>query len=191
MHEGIETSAASSGNPEVAAFDVVLYPHRSLGRKGFIIVMALISGVSFITGLLFYLKGAWPVAGFVGLDVVLIYVAFKLNYRDARRFETLRLGDDGLIVRRSRPGGKVTTWRFEPFWVRVDVEQPLRPQSRLVLSSHGNRLALGGFLTLKERLDLAEALRRALDDWRAKLVGRDAPKHAQVSGGADGGVASS
>ena len=46
-------------------FSAVLLPHRSLGRKGFVILMSVISGASFLTGLAFYLRGAWPVMGFL------------------------------------------------------------------------------------------------------------------------------
>ena len=31
--------------------------------------MGVISAVSFLTGIAFYMKGAWPVLGFFGLDV--------------------------------------------------------------------------------------------------------------------------
>ncbi len=58
-------------------FRAVLTPHRSLGPKGFLILMTALSVVSFIAGMAFYLSGAWPVLGFFGLDVVLVYVAFK------------------------------------------------------------------------------------------------------------------
>jgi len=77
-------------SPE-AHFSAVLLPHRSLGRKGFIILMGVISLVSFITGIAFYMQGAWPVLGFFGLDVLLIYGAFRLNYRAARLRETIEL----------------------------------------------------------------------------------------------------
>src|SRR4026209_2898607 len=69
-------------------FSAVLTPHRSLGPKGFMVLMGAVCAVSFGTGLLFYLLGAWPVIGFMGLDVALIYIAFRLNYRPARLSQT-------------------------------------------------------------------------------------------------------
>ena len=56
-----------------------------------IILMAVFGGVSFITGIAFLLKGAWPVFGFFGLDVALLYIAFRLNYRSGRLYETVDL----------------------------------------------------------------------------------------------------
>ena len=65
----------------------MLTPHRSLGPTGFLILMAVLGGVSFAAGIVFLLVGAWPVFGFFGLDVLLIYCAFRLNYRAARAYE--------------------------------------------------------------------------------------------------------
>ena len=85
------------------AFRAVLYPHRSLGPTGFLILMSAIGGVSFVTGMAFLLKGAWPVFGFFGLDVALIYAAFKLNYRSGRLYETVELTPEALTVTRVHP----------------------------------------------------------------------------------------
>ena len=84
-------------------FSAVLLPHRSLGRKGFIVLMGVISVVSFLTGIAFYMKGAWPVLGFFGLDILLVYGAFRLNYRAARVYETVELSDSELKVTRVYP----------------------------------------------------------------------------------------
>ena len=65
---------------EPTIFSATLTPHRSLGRVGFLVLMLLFGGVSFVTGMLFLVIGAWPVLGFFGLDVLLLYWAFRLNY---------------------------------------------------------------------------------------------------------------
>ena len=76
---------------ERKAFHAVLMPHRSLGPTGFLVLMAASTGIAFVTGMIFLLAGAWPVLGFLGLDVLLIYAAFKLNYRSGRLYETVDL----------------------------------------------------------------------------------------------------
>ena len=55
----------------------MLTPHRSLSPTGFLIFMAVLGGISFVTGMVFLLAGAWPVFGFLGLDVLLVYWAFR------------------------------------------------------------------------------------------------------------------
>jgi uncharacterized membrane protein len=155
--------------PPAAAplFDVVLYPHRSLNPMGFGILMGCVAAVSFAAGLLFFLVGAWPVVGFLGLDVLLIYGAFKLSFRAARLTETIALTEEELLVRRVSPRGRVRTWTFQPFWVRVALDEDAGRDSRLVLSSHGRQVALGDFLMHDERVALARDLRSALAPLKA------------------------
>src|SRR5262245_10969759 len=62
---------------EATLFSAVITPHRSLSRSGFLLVMLLIGGVSFVGGIVFYAIGAWPIVGFLGLDVLLLYWAFR------------------------------------------------------------------------------------------------------------------
>ena len=149
-----------------ARFDVVLYPNRSLGATGFAVLMAAIVLVSVAIGAGFMMVGAWPVTGFLGLDVLLLYLAFRWNYREARRAEFVRLDRDGLSVRRLEPDGRAQSWHFEPYWVRVSLEQVGRHDRRLVLRSHGRQVVIGAFLTQDERLELARALEAALQDHR-------------------------
>ncbi|MGH6896330.1 MAG: DUF2244 domain-containing protein [Geminicoccaceae bacterium] len=145
-----------------APFDAVLYPNRSLGLPGFYLLMGGIVLVSAALGAAFVFAGAWPVTGFLGLDVLLLYLAFRWNYRAGRCAELIRLDRDGLCVRQVRPDGRTRAWRFEPHWVRVSLDDPPRHDSQLVLSSHGRALAIGAFLTAEERTEVAKALRAAL-----------------------------
>jgi len=159
------TSAPGSQGGEVL-FDAVLYPHRSLDETGFLILMLAIGTVSFIIGMVFMLAGAWPVLGFFGLDVVLIYVAFRLNYRDARSFETLRLTRHLLTLEKVSPSGRRQNWRFQPYWLKIRVENTPRRGAALALASHGQEVGFAAFLTDGERLSLAEALKAALGKMR-------------------------
>jgi uncharacterized membrane protein len=138
-------------------FDARLTPHRSLPERGFVILMAAICVVSFTAGLVFFLVGAWPVIGFLGLDVVLIYVAFRVNYRRGTMYETLRLTPGSLTIDRVNHWGERRQWRFQPHWLQVLIDDPPRHDSQLVLRSHGESLAIGGFLTDEERARLTAA----------------------------------
>ena len=151
---------------EAPAFEAVLYPNQPLGRAGFIAVMLGVSSACVTLGIGFMLAGAWPVAGFLGLDILLVYLAFRHCQRVSQRRELIRLDPSGLHVRRIGPDGAATDWRFEPHWVRVQMDDPPRRDSLLTLVSHGRRLAIGLFLTPEERLDLARALEAALHPYR-------------------------
>jgi uncharacterized membrane protein len=152
-------------------FDVVLTPHRSLSPSGFAILMAAVIGIAFVGGIVFLMRGAWPVAGFGVIEVGLFYLMFRLNYRSARMHERVRLTDDALEVERHEVGGRVRRWSFQPYWLQVDIADPPEPDSRLLLRSHGKSLAIGAFLSPDERLDLAKALRAELARLREGRAG--------------------
>ena len=109
----------TAGRQEPESFRAVLTPYRSLGATGFLILMSAIGLVSFVMGVAFLLLGAWPVMGFFGLDALLIYVAFRLNYRSGRVFETVELTPDLLTLTRVEPSGARARFEFNPYWVRV------------------------------------------------------------------------
>lgn len=161
------TADAPCAPTQLGGFDAVLYPNRSLGSRGFAVLMLAIVLVSGAIGAGFALAGAWPVTGFLGLDVLLLYLAFRWNQREGRRAELIQLGPEGLTIRRIEPDGQQREWCFEPHWVRVTIDDPVRPDSQLVLSSHGRRLAIGAFLGAEERAEVARALQSALHARRA------------------------
>jgi uncharacterized membrane protein len=153
---------ANTAIQEPSRFSAVLTPHRSLGPKGFMVLMAAVCLVSFGTGLFFYLLGAWPVIGFMGLDVALIYAAFRFNFRALRLYETVDLTQDALTVTRVAPSGRSQSWSFNPYWVRLSVVPRIGRSSELSIASHGQRLVFASFLTDEEREDFASALSSAL-----------------------------
>jgi len=154
---------AHGGEPTI--FSAIITPHRSLSRTGFLVVMGLVGGVSFSSGLFFFLLGAWPVVGFMGLDVLLVYWAFRINYRAAAAFEQITVTSSELRVRRVTHRGQVTEWTLNPVWTRLDREtHEDYGLLRLFLVSHGDKLAVAGFLSPKERERFATALSAALGE---------------------------
>ncbi len=161
-------SDAADDTPYI--FSAVLLPHRSLSRKGFILLMALLGIVCFVCGVLFAAMGAWPVFGFFGLDILLIYIAFRLNYRAGRMFEQVNLGPNELKVTRVHPSGKAESWSFNPYWVRLQLEEHENSADELSLTSHGRKLIFGAFLSDGEKRDFAGALNEALTMRRSPAV---------------------
>lgn len=143
-------------------FRAILLPHRSLGRKGFIILMSALSAVCFVTGMVFYMIGAWPIMGLLGLDVLLIYIAFQANYRAAKLHELIELTAGELKLTRVYPSGRSRSWTFNPYWVRLELEEHETQADRLYLRSHGNVLTFGSFLSDEEKRGFADALEQAL-----------------------------
>src|SRR5689334_24455919 len=100
----------TDGNAEATEptlFSAVLTAHRSLGDVGFIVLMSLLSAFSFAGGIVFFLIGAWPVVGFFGLDVLLVYLAFRASYRAATAYEAVTMTSTELRVRKVTHRGAI------------------------------------------------------------------------------------
>jgi uncharacterized membrane protein len=159
--------AADNALDEPTLFSAVLTPHRSLGRTGFLVVMLLIGGISFAAGLVFFIAGAWPVVGFLGLDVLLVYAAFKVSYRTAAAYEHVTMTPSALTVRKVSHRGQVAEWTLNPVWVRLQREIHAEfGIERLFLVSHGRRLPVATFLGPREKATFATALSAALGEAR-------------------------
>ena len=153
-----------AGGPEPRIFSARLTPHRSLNRSGFLAVMLFLSVVSFAAGLVFLMMGAWPVFGFFGLDVLLVWLAFKANFRAARASEEIVVTPSELRVKRTSARGHVAEWTFNPLWVRLDqeVDEDFGIE-HLYLISRGRRLLIAGFLGPEEKASFYNGLVEALN----------------------------
>jgi uncharacterized membrane protein len=152
-----------TGAAEPVLFSAQLTPHRSLSRTGFVLVMTFLSVISFATGIAFLMMGAWPVFGFLGLDVLAIYIAFKINFGRARAREEITVTLSELRVRRVSHRGHVVEWVLNPLWVRLDeVVHEEFGTERIYLISRGRRVSVGSFLGAEEKASFAKALRAGL-----------------------------
>ena len=160
-----ETHTGNDPAAEPTLFSAIITPHRSLSGTGFLLVMTLVGTLSFIGGMFFFLLGAWPVIGFMGLDVLLVYWAFRANYRAAAAFEEVTVTPSELRLRRVSHRGKVAEWKLNPVWTQLDRETHEDfGLLKLFLVSRGRRLAIAAFLSPKEKESFAAALSAALGE---------------------------
>jgi len=150
---------------EPTLFSALVTPHRSLGNTGFVVLMSVVAVVSFAGGVFFSMLGAWPVAGFFGLDALLIYWAFRVNYRRAAAYEEVTVTASELRVRQVTHKGKTSEWTMNPLWTQVQRETHEDfGLLRLFLVSRGLRLLVARFLAPQEREQFADALSAALGE---------------------------
>lgn len=148
---------------EPVLLSAVLTPHRSLSRSGFIVLMCFFGFVSFVAGIAFLVIGAWPVLGFFGLDVLILYWAFRINFRRAAAYEEIRVTPTSLHIRRVSHRGHQMEWTLNPLWVQLEtVEHEDYGTERLYLASRGNRISIGRFLGPDEKASFAKVLNAAL-----------------------------
>lgn len=163
MTLGKPDSGSAAAAAEQPVFDAVITPHRSLGQDGFRTVMTLVCLVSVVASVPFMVLGAWPVAGFFGLDILALFIAFKVNFNAARAFERIVVTPLEVLLRKVSHRGKEAVWRSNPAWTRLEREQDEDyGLLQLSLVSRGRRTAIASALSPPEREGFAQALNAAL-----------------------------
>lgn len=160
-----EILGAAPGN--LPLLSARLTPHRSLTRRNFRVLMVIFSGASFVWTLPFVLLGAWPVAGFMGIDVAIFYFAFRANFRAACAYEDIEVTFFELTLAKVSSRGQRAEWRFNTAFVRLEqeVHEEFGAQ-RLALVSRGHAVEIAAFLGPADKADFAAGLSRALADAR-------------------------
>lgn len=148
---------------EPTLYAATLRPYRSLSPTGFLVMMAVLAGVSFAAGTAFLMMGAWPIFGFFGLDVGLVYLAFRASYRSARAYEDIDMTRSRLLVRQVSARGEARDNVANPRWVRLETTRDEDyGMTRLALISRGVPLVVGAFLAPRQREEVAHGLAAAL-----------------------------
>jgi uncharacterized membrane protein len=155
-----------SAHETTPAFEAVIHPYRSLGPVGFRLLLGALIFANAVVAIFTLSYGAWPIAGFLGLDVLAVYVAFRLSYAQARAFERVVINGDALIVERVDRKGRKREWRFPSYWASVWFEGD-EDEGRVTVRSHGRSLEVGAYLAPFERKSFADALRQALRELKA------------------------
>lgn len=144
-------------------FAARITPHRSLGQEGFRLVMTLVCLASVVSSIPFIVAGAWPVATFFGLDVVALYIAFRINFRDARGFEEVAVSPVKVVLAKVTPKGERAEWRFDTIFTKLERQDDEDyGLMRLNLVSRGQSVPVAQALSPGERASFHDALARAL-----------------------------
>ena len=152
---------------EAPLFSARLDPHRSMTVRGSAIVIGAYALLSALFSLPFFLIGAWPIVGFLGLDVALLYFAFRANFRAAKAYEHFRLTYFELQFARVSAAGLKREWRFAPAWVRLErVEHEEFGVQRLSLHNRGRRWDIAKFLGPDQKAEFATRFTSALAEAR-------------------------
>jgi uncharacterized membrane protein len=151
---------------EPVLFEAVIVPHRSLSPRGLWLLIGAICTLSLMTTGLFWWLGAWPIAGFNGVEITTALLLMRYNARAIRAKELILLTASTLRIVRTGRDGTQSEREVPPAWLRVELQDRPGRVPGLFLASHGAREEVGASLGEPEKRDLARALREALDRWR-------------------------
>lgn len=152
-------------------FRATLRPNPPMGVVALKLVLAVVIVINLAFAIFFVSRGAWPITPFMGADVAFLGWAFHASRVAARRREEVQVTRNSLSLDRFPPRGSSTHIEFNPYWVKVELEEPPRSASRLTLRSHGQIEQIGTFLPPAERRTVAQALRAAM--WMARETAVD------------------
>ena len=153
-------AATKAAGAETVLFAAELRPNRSSTRravKWLAIAMALCMAP---VALGFSLLGAWPVFGFMGLELVALVLLLGFNLRRTGVVERVQVTDRRVHLERINHWGRREAWSFPRHWARVKLVGSDDRDCRLEVRSHGRVVALGGFLTADERREVWAAMNR-------------------------------
>ena len=154
---------------KTASSRLVIWPYRSLSPKAFKIIMIILAGLMFTMGLVFFLLGAWPVIGFMGLELLVVWLAFKMNYKAAKRQEKLLADKKTFRIERVSPDGEVDVDELPSPWLKakldpaMDLDDSDRRQLKIIVSTHGKSAEIGAFLHPAEKKALLPEINKMID----------------------------
>ncbi|MEZ6029257.1 MAG: DUF2244 domain-containing protein [Hyphomonadaceae bacterium] len=150
----------------IVYLDAVLEPPRSLSTRGFNRVMMVLGGMSFLSGLGFLMMGAWPVLGFMGLEILALWLVFKWSFRSQTARTYVRVTADAVTLRKVDGWGRERHARISAYFARVEYDQAASGPNALRLTTSRTAYPLGEHLTPRERESFARRLSEALGDAR-------------------------
>jgi len=147
--------------------DAQIAPSRSLSPRGARIVLGFTIAANLIVCALMLALHAWPVPFFLGLDVLLVWLALRANMRSALNAERVQITAEAITVSQERPGKPPRpVWASQTAFTRVLVEARGEPEVRVSLQLRARRRVLAAAMSPQEREDFATALEEAI--WAAR-----------------------
>ena len=136
-----------------------LEPSKSLRPEGANLILVILGGFGLVISGSFMVFGAWPVFGFMALDVLLIYTAFQAQYRRSNRGQEITISNDKIEIKYFKGGVCVKTILLNKYWAKLEQFNCFNRRSKLMFSSHGKFSEIGEFLSLKEKQQLVADLK--------------------------------
>ena len=161
--------ALSSYQGKAPLYRVLLYPHRSLPRGGFVTFIAVTSALLALPLLaLVNTSVFWGLLPFIVLTMVAVWMFLMHSYRSGQLVEELSIWPDHITLIRRNPNGELLAWETNPYWVEVASHDTPVP-NYLTLRGGPREVELGAFLSPEERAELKEELE---DKLRFLAVGK-------------------
>ena len=144
---------------ETAEYVYTARRNNSLSSSGrrlvFVFILAVTLGIATVFSIVW---GAWPIMPFAGLEMTVLYFAFRYMDRHAADYERITI-HGGLVAVELREGALVNRLELSRYWAKIVCDEDC---TRLALRSHGREIEVGRHLCAEQRLAMARELEREL-----------------------------
>jgi len=157
----------------IVYLDAVLEPPRSLTTRGLNRVMLILGAFSAVFSLGFLLVGAWPVVGFLGAEILVLWLVFQWSFRAQTARTYVRVTAEEVDVRKVDGWGRERRASMASHFARVEFDRTATGPNALRLATSRTAYPLGEFLTPRERETFARRLMQAISDARRERHTQD------------------
>ena len=146
---------------------ILIKPNQSISWKSGLVFVLVIAFTCLSIGLGFAYVGATLILPFAGLEVIFVGICTYLVLNKTSQQEVITLSKDKLIIEKGAYRLK-KVWEYFRLWSYITVERPQHPwyPAHIVVTSKGERVPLGDFLTEQEKEELVSSLENIIQDLR-------------------------
>jgi len=152
-------------NSEECTHSILLRPNQSTDWKSSLLFIFIIAFTCLSIGIGFAFAGATMILPFAGLEVLFVGICVYLVMKKTYKQEVITLTKEKLKIEKGE--GKINqVWEYYRMWSSVSVERPEHPwyPAHIVVTSKGERVPIGDFLTVDEKDDLVNNLERIIQE---------------------------
>ena len=149
------------------SFQITLSPNNSLSWGGNLLFLFLVSFPILVIAITFAVAGAPIILPFAGLEILVVTMAIWYISKRNNRQEVIKLSFDKLIIEKGIKKPEIFKELIRQ-WSYVFIERPSHRwyPLQIVISSKGDKVPIGEFLTEEEKEELIEMLQSHIEDLR-------------------------
>lgn len=145
---------------------ILLRPNQSISWRLSLIFIGFITITCLSIGVAFAFLGATLILPFAGLEVILVSICVYIVLRKSYCQEVITMTQDKLKIQRAI-GKSEKIWEYFRIWSYLLVERPKHPwyPAHIFVTSKGERVPVGDFLTEDEKEDLVVSLEAIINSF--------------------------
>ena len=140
---------------EATKFEILLKPNSSLTGATRILFLGSIFFICSVIGIGFFLAGGIMILPFAGLEIILVYLAFRLSFNWSNQKQIIILSKDHVEVRVDGLT-EFFTWKEFRSFATFNISKDQSMEDKISFRSKGKEIYVGNFLNKEDKEKLKE-----------------------------------